>query len=69
MQHRPQDLDLVGPREAAAILGVHRTTLDRWEADGTIRSARLGGKRYFSRSALIAAMTPPAADNSERAAV
>lgn len=38
----------VAPRTACALLGIHRSTLLRWEAKGLIRPRRLhGGHRRY----------------------
>lgn len=39
--------DLVGLSELSEYIGVSRRTAERWVADGTIPSFRLGGKRFI----------------------
>lgn len=34
------------PKELAAILGVHRTTIDRYIRDGTLRAVKLSARTY-----------------------
>ena len=40
------------PREAAAMLGVSRTTVYEWMREGTIPSAKVGGCRLIRRGTL-----------------
>ena len=51
--------DLLNPREAAALLGVHAASVKRWSDQGRLRCIRTaGGHRRFIRSEVEALRTP-----------
>lgn len=54
----PETSDLIGTAEASRILGIEKTTLTRWVADGRVTAeAKLPGKNgafLFNRSEIVA---------------
>lgn len=52
----PQQRLAVSPTEAAALLGVSRTTMRRWLAAGTVPSTKIGGTRLIRLADLHALM-------------
>ncbi|MDV6979607.1 helix-turn-helix domain-containing protein [Mycobacterium intracellulare] len=60
-KHSANHDELLQPSEAAALVGVHRDTLKRWEAKGRITSLRTpDGHRRFRRRDVEALLTTPA---------
>lgn len=47
---KEEDTRLVTAEEAARMLGVSKTTLWRWDNDGTLKSIRIGRKNYYRLS-------------------
>ena len=51
--------DLITPKEAAHLAGVHTTTLLAWVRAGKLRGYRRAGSRYLvSRADVLALITP-----------
>ncbi|MEC8193414.1 MAG: helix-turn-helix domain-containing protein [Myxococcota bacterium] len=54
--------DLLNPRQAARLLGVHAASVKRWSDQGRLRCIRTaGGHRRFLRRDVEALRTPPSA--------
>ena len=47
-----RELEYLDRRQAGAIAGVSTRTIDRWLADGRLRSERIGGVRRIARADL-----------------
>lgn len=50
-------MDLLSPREAAALLGVSHSTLYRYLDAGLLGSHKVGGKRKFRKNDVINLLT------------
>ena len=58
--------DLLNPREAASLLGVHTASVKRWSDQGKLRCIRTaGGHRRFFRRDVEALRTPPSAAHAD----
>lgn len=55
--------DILTPQDVTALFSVSDSTLRRWEKEGLLIPARIGSHRFYSRQALVAAITPPATSN------
>jgi excisionase family DNA binding protein len=51
--------DLIGPREAADLVGVSRETINRWIRTGELRAWKRGPSRYFVSKAEAKAKVAP----------
>lgn len=52
---KPREEILTG-KKLAILLGVSRQTIHRWKKDGVIKSYVLGGKVFYKRSQVLAAI-------------
>jgi excisionase family DNA binding protein len=60
-KHAGSPDDLLPPAEAAALVGISRDTIKRWERDGRIASRRLpNGHRRYRRGDVEALLTTEA---------
>jgi excisionase family DNA binding protein len=54
--------EYIGPREAAALLGVHHDTARRWMRSGKLPGWRRGGRLLTTRAAALAMLVPTGGD-------